>query len=97
MQGRKGPAGTADDGTHIVFFGASGGWPGVVLERCALGRGCRSVLAARLLPFLYFFLHRTGWCLGAWLQPQSCPLIQPEGGQLRVNTTFLTLWTSTIL
>lgn len=43
-----------------MFLGASGGCPRVVLERCALGRGCRSVLAARLLPFLYFFLHRTG-------------------------------------
>lgn len=80
-----------------MFLGASGGWPRVVLERCALGRGCRSVLAAQLPPFLYFFLYRTGQCLGAWLQPQSRSLIQPEGGQLPVNTTFLTLWTSTIL
>lgn len=43
VQGRERPAGAADDGAHIVFLGAGGGCPGVILEWGALGRECRAV------------------------------------------------------
>lgn len=39
VHGRERPAGTADDGAHVVLFGASGGRAGVILERGALAGG----------------------------------------------------------
>lgn len=37
----KSPAGTADDGPHIVLFGARGGRAAVILQRGTLGTGGR--------------------------------------------------------
>lgn len=39
VHSRERPAWTADDGAHVVLFGASGGRAGVILERGALGEG----------------------------------------------------------